>query len=114
MPRRDWRLCIEDILESIVKIQRYTEGIAFETFAADEMRIDAVVRNITIIGEASGAISAEIQERYPQIPWGDMKAMRNVVVHKYFGISLSILWETVEQDLSPLIAMLKDILESYE
>jgi len=111
MPRRDWQLCIEDILDSIAKIQRYTERIGFEIFADDEMRIDAVIRNITIIGEASGGVPAEIQNLYQQIPWADMKAIRNVVVHKYFGVSLSILWQTVKEDLPPLTAMLKDVLE---
>lgn len=111
MPSRDWRLFIEDILESIVRIQRYTEDLTLEAFTTDEMRIDAVVRNITIIGEASVGVPAEIQKRYPQIPWGDMKATRNVVVHKYFGVSLSILWQTVKEDLPLLAEMLKGVLE---
>ena len=111
MPRRDWKLCIKDILESIAKIQRYTEGTTFETFATDEMRVDAVVRNITIIGEAAGRVPAEVQKRYPQIPWYEMRGIRNVVVHEYFGVSLPILWQTAKQNLPPLVTMLKAILE---
>jgi len=111
MPRRDWKLRIKDILESIAKIQRYTEGMTFESFVADEMRIDAVVRNITIIGEAAGRVPPEVQRRYPQIPWYEMRGIRNVVVHEYFGVSLSILWQTVKQNLPPLVTMLKAVLE---
>jgi uncharacterized protein with HEPN domain len=110
MPGRDWKLRIEDVLESIAKIQRYTAGITFETFASDEMRIDAVVRNITIIGEAARNIPTELQELYPQVPWDEMRGIRNVVVHECFGVSLPILWETVKQDLPLLMTLLKDIL----
>lgn len=111
MPGRDWKLRIEDILECIAKIQRYTEGISFEVFAADDMRADAVVRNITIIGEATRNIPTELQERYPQVPWEEMRGIRNVVVHEYFGISLPIVWRTVKQDLPLLATSLRDILK---
>lgn len=111
MPGRDWKLRIEDILESIAKIQRYTAEITSEVFAADEMRVDAVVRNIIIIGEAARNIPTELQERYPQVPWDEMRGIRNVVVHEYFGVSLPILWQTVKQNLPPLVKLLKAILE---
>jgi uncharacterized protein with HEPN domain len=68
MPDRDWKLRIEDILEAIAKIQRYTEGMTFETFSGDEKPIDAVVRNFTVIGEASRYIPLEIEARYPELP----------------------------------------------
>lgn len=111
MPPRDWNLRIKDILESIAKISRYTEGITFEIFSADEMIIDAVVRNIAIIGEAARNIPVEIQEKYPQIPWDEICGMRNIVIHQYFGVSLSILWQTVKEDLPKLAKMLNDITE---
>ncbi len=109
MPR-DWKLRIEDILESIRKIQRYTNGISFVDFANDEMRIDAVVRNIGIIGEAANNIPLEIQDCYPQLPWFEMRGIRNVVIHEYFGLSLIILWQTAKDDLPPLIKELEAIL----
>lgn len=114
MPYRDWKLRVEDILESIAKIQRYTEGITFEVFAADEMRVDAVVRNITIMGEAARNISDQVQECYPEVPWSKMWAIRNVVVHEYFGISLPIVWRTVKQDLPLLATLLRHILKQEE
>lgn len=110
MPPRDWDLRIKDILESIAKISRYTEGITFEVFSADEMIIDAVIRNIAVIGEAARNIPVEIQEQYPQIPWDEICGMRNIVIHQYFGVSLTILWQTVKEDLPLLATMLKNII----
>ena len=109
MPHRNWRMRVEDILQSIARIHRYTDGMTFESFIADEMRVDAVVRNITIIGEAAGHIPIGIQGQYPQMPWDEMRGIRNVVTHEYFGVSLSILWQTAKQDLPPLVATLKAI-----
>ena len=108
---RDWKLRIEDILESIAKVERYTAGMTFATFTADEKTIDAVVRNFTIIGEAARYIPQEIEARYPLLPWNEMRGMRNIVVHEYFGVSFSILWHTLKQNLPPVVPMLKEILE---
>ena len=111
MPYRDWKLRVEHILDSITKIQHYTRVTTFEAFAADGMKVDAVVRNITIMGEAARHIPDEVQERYPEVPWNKMWAIRNVVVHEYFGVSLPIVWQTVKQNLPLLATLLKDILE---
>ena len=102
MPPRNWRLRIEDILESIGKISRYTKGMNFDTFAQNEMAIDAVVRNFSIIGEAARHVPEQIQMRCPELPWEDMCAMRNVLVHQYFGADLKTIWETIRHDFPPL------------
>ncbi|MCL6473387.1 MAG: DUF86 domain-containing protein [Firmicutes bacterium] len=112
MPHRDWRLRIEDILECIEKIQRYTKGMNFEEFVSDEMAFDAVVRNILIIGEAANHIPSNVREQYPEMPWDEMRGIRNILVHEYFGVSAPILWHTIEHDLPPLVPMLKAILEA--
>lgn len=109
MQPRDWKQHIEDILEATAKIQRYTEGMTLESFAADERTLDAVIRNLTVIGEAARHVPAEVQARYPQVPWAEMRGMREVVVHRYFGVSLFILWQTVEENLPPLVPMLTAI-----
>ncbi len=114
MPHRDWRSRIEDILESIEKTQRYTKGMSFEDFVADELVFDAVVRNISIIGEASNHIPERIQEQYPDVPWNEMRGIRNVLVHEYFGISATVLWHTIKHDLPPLIPMLEAVLETKQ
>ncbi len=111
MPPRDWRMRITDILEAIAKIEIYTQGMDFEQFASDDKTIDAVVRNITVIGEAARALPAQIVDSHPELPWQDMRDMRNAVVHVYFGIDKRILWDTVQADLQPLIPLLKAMVE---
>lgn len=103
MPPREWRLRVEDILESINRVMRYTEGIDETSFSEDEKTVDAVLRNMTVIGEAARALPPEIEARYPNVPWGKMRGFRNVVVHEYFGVSVPILWQTVRTNLPPLL-----------
>jgi uncharacterized protein with HEPN domain len=107
---RNWQLRVEDILQAIAAIRAYTHGMAQETFADDQRTIDAVMHNITIIGEAAGHIPDEIAGRYPELPWDKMRAIRNVIVHMYFGIRREILWQTIQDDLSPLVPHLKKML----
>lgn len=87
----DWRMRVQDILDAIQKIQEYTKGSSLDSLRQDDRTVDAVVRNLTIIGEAARHVPAEIQTQYPAIPWDDMRDMRNVIVHEYFRVSYAIL-----------------------
>ncbi len=109
MPPREWLFRINDILAAISAFQTYTAGMTYEDFIADRKTVDAVVRNLIIIGEASVHIPEEICAERSEIPWQDMRAMRNFVVHEYFGVSDRILWDTVQIDLPPLVPTLKEI-----
>ena len=73
---------IEDILDAIAKIDSYTAGIPHEVFEANDMMVDAVVRNVGIIGEATRYVPADIQARYQAVDWAKMWGMRNVVIHE--------------------------------
>ena len=105
--RRDYKLYLQDILEAIQKIQSYTSNISFEAFLKDSMRIDAVIRNLEIIGEASGRISDEIKERYPQVEWRKISNFRNMLAHEYFGIDYEILWDIIQNKLPRLKSEIK-------
>jgi uncharacterized protein with HEPN domain/predicted nucleotidyltransferase len=113
MPPRDWRLRIQDILETIAEIEDFTEGMTFESFATDKKTIKAVISNISIIGEAARSkhIPTDVQVRHPEIPWDDMRGIRNKVVHEYFRVELKILWQTIKHDLPPLIPKLQELLD---
>ena len=102
MFKRDWNLLFEDILESINKIGDYTKGSELETFISNPMLIDAVVRNIEIIGEASVKIPEEIKTKFSNVPWIKLKGIRNRIVHDYFGVDANIIWEIIEKDLDEL------------
>lgn len=111
MQHRDWRIRITDILDAINKIQRFVTGLSFAIFCADEKTVDAVVYNIAVIGEAARHIPAELETQNANIPWAVMRGMRNVVIHQYFGIDTAILWETVQQNLPPLVPLLQALLD---
>ncbi|MBL0702122.1 MAG: DUF86 domain-containing protein [Desulfosarcina sp.] len=99
MPFRSWQFRIDDIIEAINKIERYITDIDFDSWQHDEKTVDAVIRNIEVIGEASSHMPIEIQEQYKDVPWGMMKGIRNILAHEYFGVDLEIIWKTVKDDL---------------
>jgi uncharacterized protein with HEPN domain len=99
MSERDSKLLVEDILSCIGKIERYTLNLSFEDFLHDELRIDAVVRNLEVIGEASKRIHPDFKQS-SHIPWREISGVRNKIVHEYFGVDLEIIWHIVQNDLS--------------
>lgn len=109
-PERKWTFRIEHILDAIAKIQQYTAGLEEGGFAADSMRVDAVIRNFQVIGEATRHVPQEVRDRYPEIPWSLMQGMRNVLVHDYEDINQEIVWKTIQEKLPPLIGPLQRIL----
>jgi len=109
MSKRSDRLLAEDILESIAKIKRYTKGMDRVAFENDEMRVDAVVRNFEIIGEAANRISKEVQENNPKVEWRRIIGLRNRIVHEYFGIDIGILWAIIQNNLDHLEDQLANI-----
>jgi len=111
MSPREWRLRIEDILESINNIQNYIKDMSFEEFVEDTKTIRASAYEISIIGESAGSIPVELQEHYPQVPWIKMKEMRNIIIHEYFRVDPAIVWQTATQNLSSLIPILQAILK---
>jgi len=111
MPSRDWAFRINDILAAIASIQSYVADMTYQAFVADRKTVGAVIRNFIVIGEAAAYVPDEICLTHPEIPWLDMRAMRNFVVHEYFGISDKIIWDTIQVNLPPLLPLLRAILE---
>jgi uncharacterized protein with HEPN domain len=83
--------------------------MSFESFLDDPRTIRAVAFEFITMGEATRAIPEEIQEQHPEIPWGKMQGIRNVLVHEYFRLDEEILWNASQNDIPPLIAALKKI-----
>ena len=108
---RDFRLYLDDILDAIAQIRSYVHGMSQEDFAHDRKTQDAVVRNLEIIGEAAGNLPEEVLKKIPQIEWRKIKALRNILIHEYFGINLSIVWDLVQNKLGSLEAASRQLLE---
>lgn len=102
MPTRLWKFRITDIIDSVNKIESYTEGLTAKSFKASGITVDAVIRNIEVIGEAANHIPIRIRKKYPLIPWDQMRGIRNLMAHEYFGVDLDVVWYTVTKDLIPL------------
>jgi len=107
---RNWKDRIRDILDAIAEIQDFTQGMDFESFKDDDKSIRAVEMNFIIIGEAASQIPEEIEEKYTAIPWSLMRAMRNRIVHVCFRIDEKLMWDTIQNDLPPLVPELEKLL----
>ena len=99
---RDYRLFLEDILESCTRIERYTRAMSFDQFVKDDKTYDAVLRNLEIIGEAVKNLPEEVRLRYNQIEWRKLAGLRDIVAHEYFGVSDEIVWDVIQTKLSSL------------
>ena len=110
---RDDQRRLLDILEAIERIERYAaRGRA--AFEADELIQNWITNHLWIIGEACNAIGDELRDRHPQVPWRQIIAMRNILVHEYFGIDTDIVWSVVERDLPSLKEQVALILASLD
>ncbi len=81
-----------------------------EAFVADDRTLDAVSRCFGIIGEAAIHVPKDVVDAHPEIPWAEMRAMRNIVVHEYFGVTNETLWKTAREDLPTIIEPLRKLL----
>jgi uncharacterized protein with HEPN domain len=112
VPHRSWEWRISDIIEAIENVLHYSAGLTFEQFVADRKMIDAVVRNFIIIGEDASHLPEDVIVRHSDIPWREMRDMRNIAVHEYFGVDNLIVWETLQKNLPPLLPLLKNLMKT--
>ncbi|PIR46864.1 MAG: hypothetical protein COV07_02055 [Candidatus Vogelbacteria bacterium CG10_big_fil_rev_8_21_14_0_10_45_14] len=112
MSRRGITLYLKDIQGSIRKIERYTRNTNFKKFSHDDQLIDAVVRNLSIIGEAVRNIPKDIKIKNPEVAWSEINGIRNKVIHEYFGVDEEILWKTIQDDLPVFKRQIVKLLKS--
>ncbi len=99
MKKRTNKMFVEDILDTMDKIDRYIKGLTYEAFSKNELVVDAVIRNLEIIGEASRNILENVRRKYPEIPWKRMIGLRNFATLEYLGVDLGIIWEIITKNL---------------
>lgn len=114
MRKRSPMLYLLDILEAVDNAVTFTDGMSFDEFLRNRLVMDAVVRNIEVIGEAATHLDAGFKKKHPTVPWDKMKSMRNTLIHEYFGVDYEIVWHTVRESLPPLRDEIKRIAEFEE
>ncbi|MEK7574495.1 MAG: DUF86 domain-containing protein [Patescibacteria group bacterium] len=107
---KDDGVYLKHILEAIQNIDDYVKGLDFILFNSDKKTIDAVVRELEIIGEAANNLSDEFKKNHSEIPFSDMTDMRNILIHEYFGVNQKIVWYTCKKDLPRLKKVVEDFL----
>jgi len=109
MIEKNRTIFIRHILENIKKIEDFSKGISKEELKNDELRKYAIVRAIEVIGEAVKNLSNEFKEKHKDIPWKEIIGTRDIMIHKYFGVDLEIVWDIIENNLPDLKKKLKSI-----
>lgn len=110
MPK-DYKIYLQDIIECIENIKDYTSDFSLEDFCNDRKTIDAVIRNLEIIGEAARRLPEEIRKKYPIVEWHKIISLRNILIHEYPGIDLETIWDIIENKLSLLQEQVNAILK---
>lgn len=110
---RDPKECLRDILDAITHIERYAAR-GREAFEQDELIQVWIFHHIQIIGEAAGHLGQDFHDAHPEVSWPQIVAMRNVLVHEYFGVDLGEVWKTVEHDLPALKVKIQATLQKLE
>ncbi|KKG11667.1 hypothetical protein EO95_17135 [Methanosarcina sp. 1.H.T.1A.1] len=106
---------LSHILNSIGRIEEYTESMEKDDFLSSNLVQDGTIRQIEIIGEATKNLSKDLRDKYPLIPWSDIAGMRDRLIHHYFGVDLKAVWYSVKVDIPALkneILAILDVLET--
>jgi uncharacterized protein with HEPN domain len=98
---------LRHISDAIETVFEYLEDVGFSQFQSEKMRIDAVVRELMILGEAASHISDGFKEKHAHIQWQKIRGMRNFLVHEYFGVNVKVVWDTCRNSLPELHKTIK-------
>ncbi len=103
------RLRLRHMLDAAEKIVAFTEGLSLSAFLANEEKQLAIVRLLEIAGEAANGLSDELKEEHAEIPWSQITATRNRLIHGYFDVDLNVVWQIVREDVPILVTQLRAI-----
>jgi uncharacterized protein with HEPN domain len=108
---REYTDYLRDMLENAELALDFVQGMEYDEFFEDEKSRYAVMRALEVIGEAARQIPVDVRKANPQIPWREITAMRNKLMHEYFGANMKVVWKTVQEDLPVIIPILKKMLK---
>ena len=105
---------LDDILDGVEKINRYTGEMTYEEFVGDSKTVDAVLRNFEVIGEAAKNVPDEIRQEYDDVPWAEMAGMRDKLIHGYATVELQIVWTTIQEEIPVLKTQIESVRDELE
>lgn len=109
---KEWRFSVQNMLDALTKIERYTAGLDYQAFIADDITVDAVLRNLAVIGATVRELPDSVTIRWPAIPWTRMRVLGDAIMRRYFAVDLNEVWTLVVRDLPSLAPQLKAVLEN--
>ena len=112
--KRNDKLFIKDIISAMKSIEKFVEGLSLDEVREDDKTSSAVIRKFEIIGEATRHVPDNLKEKYPDIPWKRMAGMRDRLIHAYFGVDYSLVWEAIKIDIPKLKPRLEEVLAGLE
>jgi uncharacterized protein with HEPN domain len=108
--KREYRDYLQDMLDNAERALNFVHGMEYDEFFEDDKSNYAVMRALEVIGEAAVKIPEDVRKANPGIPWREISAMRNKLMHEYFGANLEVVWKTVQEDLPIIIPILRKML----
>jgi uncharacterized protein with HEPN domain len=100
---------LDDIRTAIADVKEFTNGMTFEEFAVDKKTVNAVIRSLEVLGEATKHIPTAFRLKHPDVPWAKMAGMRNVLIHDYMGVDLKTVWMVSQERLTELQIMMDEL-----
>jgi uncharacterized protein with HEPN domain len=100
---------LDDIRNAIAEVKEFTSGMNYEDFAADKKTVNAVIRSLEVLGEATTHIPASFRKKHPDIPWTKMAGMRDVLIHDYMGVDLRTVWNVISARLPELVSLFEKV-----
>lgn len=111
MEIKDYTDYLQDILNSITETEEFVKGMTFDDFFNDKKTINAVIRSMEVIGEATKNLPQSLKDKHNDIPWKKMAGMRDKLIHEYFGVDLSIVWQAIKEDFPTIKPSVEKLLK---
>ncbi len=110
---RQVELYVDDVCDAIVRITSYTANLSREEFMNDARTIDAVIRNLEVLGEAAKHVPNEVRATFSEIDWKAIAGMRDILIHEYFGVDYDIVWDVVSTRIPMLVQAIPRLRAAY-